>query len=76
VTNADVVKNIAKRFVGRVKECGFKGKKRDELALEFFVGAAACAEGQGNEELTQHILRIAMLVSVRGYSEVEVLAHD
>lgn len=75
MTNAEIVKSIAKRCVDRNNTCGIKGKKRDDLALGLFVGAAACAEAQGNDDLTQHLLRVAvMLVAPRGFKAVEEMA--
>lgn len=78
------VKAVARAFVARSEELGFKGKKRDDLAVEFFlgayVGAHACANGDENSpagKLANNILATtSMLICTRGYSEVKRLAES
>ena len=69
------IQKLAQRFVGRAAETRMRGKKRDEASLEFFLGAAALAEAQGDEPLCQHILKISgWMISIRGFKAVEELA--
>jgi hypothetical protein len=72
VTRA-TIKALAKSFIERSTELGYKGKKRDGAALDYFVGAVAWAQHTG-DEATNWLSRIAWLISVRGYSEVESIA--
>lgn len=62
---------LAKEFISRAKTQGYTGKRRDAAAIEFFCGAAAALHGDPTQ---QTVLIAAMLVSARGYSEVERLA--
>lgn len=70
-----VVKQLALRFIERAEALNYKGKKRDDAALDFFCGAACVIEANGDPDLADHIGRVAvMLISVRGYFAVRELA--
>lgn len=64
---------LAIAFIERAKELGLKGKKRDELALEFIMGAAMALQ---NLEQPIDLTKFAWLVSIRGYSAIEDAAKD
>lgn len=62
---------LAVAFVERASSLGYKGKQRDKAALDFFIGAIKLAELQGNTELYNHLGNVAaLLIAIRGYSEV------
>lgn len=81
---AGEIRKIAKLFVHRANELGFKGRKRDDLAVEFFLGAAAglhmLAGGDGNSSAGKaytHAMAVtSMLVCTRGFRAVVELAED
>lgn len=64
-------KQLAQHFVERSAAQGYKGRRRDVMAVEFFVGALAGAHVAGDDTLAQHYSLLAHLVTIRGYSEVE-----
>lgn len=69
-----LARGIASAFIERSKALEYKGKKRDNAALDYFIGAAKCLELTGDEETASYLGRLAWLISVRGYSEVETIA--
>lgn len=72
-----LVKTIAERFVERSSALGLKGKKRDDAALDYFLGAAAGAELAGDVQMACQLgLVSAMIISVRGYAGVVSLASE
>lgn len=73
--NVGIARNLAKAFIKRATELGYKGKKRDDAALNYFVGAAVLAELQGNNILYQHLGRLAgFLIAIHGYAAVKDIA--
>ena len=71
------INELAKRFVERAEALGYKGKERDDAALDFFCGAAVGAEIIGNQAEADRIGRVAvMMVSVRGYIAIKELAAE
>ncbi len=78
----NVVQRLAKLFVHRATELELKGKKRDDAAIEFFMGAyAGCHTlSMGNKDsaagmAADHILRVtSMVICVRGYAAVKEIA--
>lgn len=66
---------MAKLFIERTRRFNWKGRKRDDLALEFFMGGAKAAEAV-SPQLAQHLTNVIFLVAVRGYSEVLDLAKE
>ena len=70
------VKKLAGLFIERCAHLGYSGKKRDQLALEFFVGASTALTGINHPD-GQCVLNVtAMLIATRGYGEVVRLASD
>lgn len=66
---------LARTFKTRAENFNLRGKKRDELACEFFLGASMGAEHAGDKQLSQTILAIAsLLICTRGYAAVLELA--
>lgn len=62
---------IASKFKERKDALGYKGKKLDDAALDFFIGAAVGARAAGNDDIAKHIEAVAaLLVAVRGYVAV------
>lgn len=60
---------IAKAIVSRAEANGWKGKKRDDLCFELFLGAWIGADACGQEKFAAHLGSIAgMVLCVRGYS--------
>lgn len=66
------VKALAKAWVEREKALGLKGKKADDAALNFTVGAANAAEVLGAEKGV--FVGLAFLVGVRGAVELREIA--
>jgi hypothetical protein len=70
-------KTISARFIERADALQLRGKRRDDAALDYFVGAAAGAELAGNINLGKHLGTVALLiVSIRGYKAVEEMAKE
>lgn len=73
---------VMKDFVRRSQALGYKGKKRNDAAIDFLAGAIAALEAlkanRGNQtvaELSNHLCAVtAMLIAPRGYAEVERMA--
>jgi hypothetical protein len=79
VTNEEIQANtrgLAKLFIERAEHLGLKGKKRDDEALSYFVGAVQGARAAGADDLAEHLGRISYLViAVRGYFGVNEIAN-
>jgi hypothetical protein len=73
-----VLKRIAVRCVARADGLGYRGKKRDDFVLDYFVGAMAGIEAtQGNTEDLHLLERVsALILSIRGFAEVKRIAED
>lgn len=71
------ITRLARAFRDRSEAIGLKGKKRDDAALEFFLGAAMGLHIEGHEDASQHVLRVASwLIATRGYSEIERICKE
>jgi len=70
------LKSIAERFIARVEHLEFKGKQRDKLALEFFVGCCVGLEIAGHPDAQCVLNTTALLIATRGYGEVVRIASD
>jgi hypothetical protein len=71
----DIVKKLAGQFVERSEALFYKGKRRDDAAVEFFLGAYVALNVTGNSELANKVgLTTAALIAPRGYTAVEQLA--
>lgn len=68
-------KMLAQAFIERAVARNYRGKKRDDAALDFFIGATNLAQFTGDAALTQHLKTILVLIiAVRGFKGVEELA--
>lgn len=72
------LKELAKDIVARATALNLKGKARDRACMDFFCGAIhAYARIEGQEDVVRHLTTVAcVLISTRGYSEVERLAQS
>lgn len=58
----------------RVVKLDITGKRRDEEALTFLLGAACGLQSAGLQKEGDLLLRVAgMIITVRGYSEIETI---
>jgi folate-dependent phosphoribosylglycinamide formyltransferase PurN len=74
-TPGQITQRLAEQFIERVDALGYKGKRRDDAALDFFCGAASAAEAL-DPGLTAHLTRVVVhLIAIRGYMAVLALAH-
>jgi hypothetical protein len=65
------IKRLAELFLERSTGLGYKGKKRDDFALEYFVGAAALARVTGQEDLCQRLSALVnYTISIKGFIAV------
>lgn len=63
---------LCKAIKERAGSLGLKGKKRDAMTIDVFVGVIHGVTMAGNKDLADYFTRIAvMLISTRGYSYVE-----
>jgi hypothetical protein len=64
--------NLCRNFQSRAEAQGYKGKTRDKMLIEFFVGACSALEESDNRQAAAYALRFtALLFCTRGYSELE-----
>lgn len=69
------VRWICQQFVERSEALGYKGKRRDDAAIDYMVGAAQGCIAAGEKDVGESIGRIVyMSVSTRGYKEIQRLA--
>ena len=67
------LKHLCQQFVERSKTLEYKGKRRDDAVMDFFVGALSAMSPDHPDY--EHVAAVtAMIFSVRGYSEVERIA--
>jgi hypothetical protein len=70
-----MVKKLAQGFVERAKALGYKGKKRDAAAMDYFCGALMAMREAKHPEF-DHVAAVATLVlATRGYGEIEKIAN-
>lgn len=75
IHNASKLKNIAQQYVERSKAMGDKGKRRDDLAVEFFLGVYACALVGDDPTWSDYLgFIVSCAICPRGFSEVERLS--
>ena len=67
-------RELAKRFIARAEALSWKGKKRDNAAVEYFVGATHGADLAGDTALAGHLRTLAVLVVAVGFQGVEAMA--
>ena len=71
MTNKEITVRLAQCFIERAKELQYKGVKRDNAALDYWVGAATLARETGQQELAGYLsLTAALIISVRGYTGI------
>lgn len=69
--------HLARGFIERATELGYKGKKRDDAAMDYFTGATYAAQLAGDEDLRNYLVRMmALLISTRGYSEIVAMSKE
>lgn len=69
-----MLKTLCKAFVQRADHQNLKGKKRDDMALEFMVGAYAALAAAKHPEAEHVGAVVAMVICTRGFSEVKKIA--
>ena len=75
MTNSELARALARSFIKRAEALGYKGKKRDDAALDYFCGAAVLASESGNASLATHLGALcALTISVYGFVAVSQLA--
>lgn len=62
IENGDAIRAVCSTIVARAVALNLKGKKRDEMALNYFIGAIRMAEVLGNTDLQEHMTRIACFI--------------
>lgn len=83
---------VCKAFIERSEELGYKGKARDKAALDYIIGAAKALQLLHTvdqpafqfdtfqfdtiKDASNHLAKIAWVVSIRGYKEVELIANQ
>jgi hypothetical protein len=69
----NMIKTLCTKFIERSQALGLKGKKRDDAALHFFVGAAhALLLVNPKSEDAQRVKRwLELILQMRGYEAVE-----
>lgn len=71
MTHQQITAALAEAFVERASQLDYKGKKRDDAALDYFVGAAISAKLKGDNGLHDHLGRVGLfIIAVRGYQGV------
>lgn len=70
----EISAKIAESFMRRSEALGLKGRKRDEFALEYFIGAAYAYLAAGMTEECNNLSAIAgLMIAPRGYHAVQEL---
>jgi hypothetical protein len=62
------------KFVWRAEYLGLTGKKRDTAAIDFLSGYGCALEAAKHPETDHFTGCLAMIIAVRGYSEVKLIA--
>ncbi len=74
-TRQNIAAIMARRFKQRSETMGHKGKKRDDAALEFFIGAAIALSVSGQNDLAEALtVAVSFDISFHGYTAIERLA--
>jgi hypothetical protein len=65
------LREVCAQFVGRAEALGYKGRRRDQAAIDFLCGVSCGARLAGDTKMSDHILMvIATTIATRGYGEV------
>ena len=75
-TTNQTLKALCEAFVKRSKELGYKDKRRDTLAMEFFIGATLALDQADHAEAFSIRLFTVLLLATRGYSEIVKVAES
>jgi hypothetical protein len=74
---AQMIRDLAKSFIERAAHLNYKGKKRDDAALDFWCGAVRLAELSGNQKMAEHLTRAGVFfVASRGFFGIKELAEE
>ncbi len=69
-----IVRSIAEGCKVRAEGLRMKGVKRDDMTLNYFLGAAEVANQIGDMDLHEHIGRVAAwIIAIRGYAGLDVI---
>lgn len=69
-----MLKQLCKTIVERSEAQKWAGKRRDQLALEFMIGAYAALREADHPDATHIGNMLAMVFTIRGFSEMERIA--
>lgn len=72
----NTIQTLCVNFVERAEYLNLKGKKRDEAAIEFLVGAASALQITNHAEANHVLTCVAMAICPRGYGEVKRIADE
>lgn len=72
----NMLQTLCVKFVERAEHFNLKGKKRDEQAIEFLVGAATALQVSNHPEANHVLNCVAIIICVRGYAEVKRIADN
>lgn len=75
-TGNSTVKMLALKFKERSEALGYKGKKRDDAALDYFAGAATVLAEMKHEDANAVIVFMQWDLSIRGYLTLVKLLID
>jgi hypothetical protein len=74
MTEDQIVFRACANWMQRADYLGYKGKKRDDAALDFFAGFATMAEVSGRDDVTKRLATwMHMILAVRGHMAVAEL---
>lgn len=77
IMEKDATKKLAQYFIERATALGLKGKRRDDAALTYFLGAAALAEINGDGVAYNRLGTVAaLLIAPQGYAAVLRIASE
>jgi hypothetical protein len=67
-----LVRHLCRGFIERARQLNLKGKKREDAAMDYFVGAAKAMELYPTNEEDYKVLHgwVVLLLSTRGYAVV------
>lgn len=69
-----MIKTLCKAFVERAEALNLKGKKREDAAFEFLLGAHIALAAVNHPE-AEHVGTVTtFIIAIRGYSEVKRIA--
>ena len=75
-TTNQTLKTLCETFAKRSKELDYKGKRRDTMAMEFFIGALAAPGLANHADAFGVRLFTVLLLATRGYSEIVKVAES